>query len=116
MFTRPQGIALKNRSQEACGRGLASRLAGPAGRRITRAAIQTPSKLLCTPKVAALGVSLAPCANASFVGILGGARLSFPAYRSLAGSPNAGAWAPSEVVPAIQSWTLRQANPRAPPV
>ncbi len=49
---------------------------------------------------------LVACANASLVGILSGARLSFPAYRSLAGSPN----------PAIQSCTLRQAQARAPPI
>ena len=59
---------------------------------------------------------LVACANASLVGILSGARLSFPAYRSLPGSPNAGAWAPSQVVRAIQSWTLRQTQARAPPI
>jgi apolipoprotein N-acyltransferase len=59
---------------------------------------------------------LVACANASLVGILSGARLSFPACRSWAGSPIAGACAPSQVSSAIQSWTLRQAHPRAPPV
>jgi apolipoprotein N-acyltransferase len=58
---------------------------------------------------------LVACANASLLGILSGARLSFPACRSLTGSPNAGAWAPSQVVLVIQSWTRRQAHPRAPP-
>ena len=58
MFTRPQRIALKNRSQEACGIGLASRLAGPAGRSIKKAVLQTGSKLPRSPKAAGLGVSL----------------------------------------------------------
>ena len=56
------------------------------------------------------------CVNASLVGILSSARLSFPAYRSLAGSPNAGALPRSQVVLAIQSWTFHQTYPRAPPV
>ena len=55
-------------------------------------------------------------ANTSLVGVLGGARLGFPAYRSLAGSPDAVGWCPSQVVLAIQSWALRQAHPRAPPI
>jgi hypothetical protein len=59
---------------------------------------------------------LVACANASLVGILAGARLSFPPQRSLSGSLNAGAWAPSQVVLSIQAWTLRQAYPRAPPI
>ena len=37
------------------------------------------------------------------------------AQRLIAGN-NAGAWAPSQVVLAIQSWVLRQAYPRAPPI
>ena len=53
--------------------------------------------------------------NASLVGILSGARLSFPGNRSLAGSPNIVGWLPSQIVLAIQSWTLRQAYPRGPP-
>lgn len=55
------------------------------------------------------------CANASLVSILSGTRLSFPACRSFAGSPDVIGWLPSQVVLAIQFWTLRQANPRAPP-
>ena len=53
--------------------------------------------------------------NASLVSILSGARLGFPAYRSMAGSPNSVGWIPSQVVLVIQSWTLRQAYPRGPP-
>ncbi len=56
------------------------------------------------------------CANASVVGILSRARLSFPDRRSLAGSPIVVGRHPSQVVMAIQSWTLRQAHPRAPPI
>jgi len=59
---------------------------------------------------------LVACANASLVGFVSAARLSFPACRSLAGLPNAGARLPSQVVRAIQSWTLRQAYPRGPPI
>lgn len=59
---------------------------------------------------------LVACASASLVGILSGARLSFPVYRSLGGLPNAGVCLPSQVVLATQSWTLRQAYPRAPPI
>ncbi len=59
---------------------------------------------------------LVACVNASLVSILSGARLSFPAYRSLAGSPSGGGWLPSQVVLAVQSCTLHQANPRAPPI
>lgn len=53
--------------------------------------------------------------NASLVGILSGVRLSLPAYRSLAGSPHVVWHLASRVVLAIQSWTHRQAHPRAPP-
>ncbi len=60
--------------------------------------------------------SLLAAANASLLGIVSGTRLSFPAYRSLAGSPNAGTRLPSEVALAIQSSTLRQAHPRAHPL
>ena len=59
---------------------------------------------------------LVVCAKASLLGILAGARLSFPACRSWAGSPNAGTWLPSQVFLAIQSCTLRQGHPRAPPM
>lgn len=55
------------------------------------------------------------CVNASLLGILSGARLRFPACRSLAGSAIAVEWSPSQVVRAVQSWNLRQAYPRAPP-
>ena len=58
---------------------------------------------------------LVACANASLIGILSGARLSVPAYRSLAVSPNVFRCLPPQVVLAIQSWTLRQARARAPP-
>ena len=58
---------------------------------------------------------LVACVNASLVGIACGVRLNFPAYRSWAGSPNVvGHFAP-QLVLALQSWTLRQAHPRAPP-
>ena len=56
------------------------------------------------------------CANASLVGILAGAGVSFPAYRALGRSLNVGARHPSQVGPAIKSWGLRQAQPRAPPI
>ncbi len=59
---------------------------------------------------------LVACATASLVTILSGARPSFPACRSLAGSPNTVGWVSSQVVSAIQSWSLRQAHPRAPPI
>ena len=59
---------------------------------------------------------LVVCANASLVGLLSRVRLCFPAGRLLAGSSNAGAWPPSQVLLAIQSWVFRQAYPRAPPV
>ena len=60
--------------------------------------------------------SLLAGANASLVGIASSARLSFPAYRSLAGSPNTVGRLPSHVVLATKSWTLRQSYPRAPPI
>ena len=59
--------------------------------------------------------SLRP-ATAALAGIPCGARLSFLAHRSLPGSPNAAARSPSDVALAIQSWSLRQAHPRAPPI
>ena len=64
----------------------------------------------------ALVALLLVCANASLVSILSGVRLSRPACRSLAGSPNAVARPPSQVFLVIQSWLLRQAQPRAPPI
>ncbi len=60
--------------------------------------------------------SLLAAANASQLGIVSGARLSFPACRSLVGPCNVVGWLQSQVVLAIQSWTLRQAYPRAPPI
>ena len=113
MFTRPQGVALENLSQQARGTGLASRLAGPAARSITKTVIQMGSKLSPRPKTATLGASL--------IGILSGRRLSgrrlrFPTCRSLAGSPNARERAPSQAVLGMQSWTLHRACPRAPPI
>ncbi len=59
--------------------------------------------------------SLLAGVNASLLGIVSSARLRLPVYRSLAGLVNAGARLTSQVVMAIQSWTLHQANPRAPP-
>ena len=56
------------------------------------------------------------CADASLVRVVSDARLSFPACTSSAGSPNLVGWLPSQVVPAIQSWTFRQTYPRAPPI
>ncbi len=58
---------------------------------------------------------LVACVNASLVGILSGARLSFPPCRSLAASPNVVGHLASQIILAIQSWALRQAYPRAPP-
>lgn len=54
--------------------------------------------------------------NASLVGILSGVRMSFLSCRSMAGSPNVVEWFPSQVVHVLRSWTLCQANPRAPPI
>ncbi len=59
---------------------------------------------------------LVACVNASLVGILSGVRLSFPPCRSLAGSPNVVGHLASQIILATQSWTLRQAHPRAPPI
>ncbi|MHC4697953.1 MAG: hypothetical protein ACYTFA_14565 [Planctomycetota bacterium] len=59
---------------------------------------------------------LVACVNASLVGLLGNARLSFPAERSLEGARNAVGRVLSQVVVTIESWTLRQAYPRAPPI
>ncbi len=59
---------------------------------------------------------LVACANASLVGIVSGARVSLPPWPLLGGSPAVIAWLPSQVVLAIESWTLRQAHPRAPPL
>ena len=56
------------------------------------------------------------CVNTSLVGILSRVRLSFPSCRSLAGSLNVMGRLAGQVVQRIQSWTLRQAHPRAPPV
>ncbi len=50
----------RNSSQEVRGNGPASRLARPAGRSITQAAIQISSKLPRGPKTAALSVSPVP--------------------------------------------------------
>ena len=120
MFTRPQGIALKKLSHKACEAALASRLAGPASRSITKAVTQIGSKLPRSPKTAALGVSTVACAAASLVSIASGARLSLPGCRSLAGSPNAGAWAEggkgSQSLPPPDSKELRTIQDRAPPI
>ena len=78
MFTWPQGIAFKNLSHKAYGTGLASRLAGPAGRSISKAVIQIGSKLPLTPKAAALGVSLV------FSALLTAAALRSPDHHWLA--------------------------------
>lgn len=58
---------------------------------------------------------LVASANASLVGSVRRVRLNLSPNRSLAGSPKVGAWSAWQVVRAIQSWTLRQANPRAAP-
>ncbi len=60
-------------------------------------------KVLRNAIVPALGASLLAWANASLVGILSAARVSFLACRSLAGSSNAGTWVPSRKFLAIQS-------------
>lgn len=59
---------------------------------------------------------LVACANASLVGIVIRVRLIFPACKSPVGSPTVVGRLPSRVYFAIQSWTLRQAYPRAPPI
>ncbi len=59
---------------------------------------------------------LVGCVNASLVGLLGNARLRLPSSRSLPGSPNLVGRLASQVILAIQSWTLRQAQARAPPI
>lgn len=59
---------------------------------------------------------LVACVNASLVSILSGTRLTFPPSPSLAASADPGAWNPPHLVPPIQSWILRQAQPRAPPI
>ncbi len=59
---------------------------------------------------------LVACANASLVGMLSRARFSFPPSMLLPESPNAVGWHPSQVLLTLQSWTLRQAHPRAPPI
>ncbi len=58
---------------------------------------------------------LVACVNASLLGIVSAARLSFPTSRSLTGSLSAVGRLLSHVVLAIQSWKLCQAHPRAPP-
>ena len=58
---------------------------------------------------------LVACVNASLVGLVVRARLKFPACKSPVGSPDAVGRLPSQVVLPIQSWTLCQAYPRAPP-
>lgn len=116
MFTPTQGIALKNLSHKACGAGRPSRSAGSAGRSITKAVIQIGSRLPRSPKTAALGVLLPARVNTSLVGILSRARLSFPACRSLGGSPIVVEWIPSQVVLAILPCGLRQVHPRPPPI
>lgn len=56
------------------------------------------------------------CANASLVSIMGDTCLSFPPCQPWAGSPNGGAWAPSQVVAqAVQASVLRRACTRGPP-
>ncbi len=59
------------------------------------------------------GVKAAALA-ASLVGILSGARLSFPACRSLAGSPDANLALSSQSSASFQLFALRQAYPRHP--
>ena len=58
---------------------------------------------------------LVACANASLVGFVVRARLRFPVCKSPFGSSAVVGRIPSQVNMAIQSWTLRQAFPRAPP-
>lgn len=58
---------------------------------------------------------LVACVNATLVTVLRGARLSFPSCRSWDGCPNAAGWHASRLVLAIQSWSIHQAYPRAPP-
>lgn len=58
---------------------------------------------------------LVASANASLLGIASRAHLCFPDNRSWAGSLNIVVRLASQVVRSIQSWTLRQASPRAPP-
>ena len=50
VFTRPQGIEFENLSQEACGIGLANRLASPPGRSVTRPGMQIGVGCHAAPK------------------------------------------------------------------
>ncbi len=58
---------------------------------------------------------LVACANASLVGLVNRTHLRFPACKSPVGSPTVVRRLMSQLCLAIQSWTLRQAYPRAPP-
>lgn len=69
-----------------------------------RAPVAGPLAYVCT-------AFLVACDNASLVGILIGARLGFPACRSLAGSPNASAWPPWQGVQAIQRLPFARRKP-----
>lgn len=59
---------------------------------------------------------LVACVNASLLGVVTAARLNLPAGRSWDLSPGPVGWLLSQVFPAIQSGTLCQAHPRAPPI
>ncbi len=113
MFTSPQGIANKlPRSVKVA--VLAASLVLSA--LLTVAALRMPDHhwLACLLGYVCTAF-LVTCANASLVGILSGARLCFPAYGSLAASPNVVGQLASQVIMVIQSWVLPQAYPRAPP-
>ncbi len=58
---------------------------------------------------------LVACVNAVLIGMVSRVRLSFWGYRSFARSADIGKSVLSDTFLLIQSWTLRQANPRAPP-
>ncbi|MFQ5461126.1 MAG: hypothetical protein ACE5E5_00700 [Phycisphaerae bacterium] len=59
---------------------------------------------------------LVACVNASLVGILSVVRLRSPQDPAVGASPQPLGWLPSQEVLPIQSWIVRQANPRAPPI
>ena len=74
--------------------------------------------LHCLPRLLAYVCTaiLAASVNASLVGILIGARPSFPPCLTVPESPDTLGRVLSQVAPAIQSCALRHAHPRAPPI
>lgn len=54
--------------------------------------------------------------GASLIDILSGARPSIPAHRSVARLADTVTSVPSQLLPVLQSWPLRHAQPRASPI